>query len=189
MSDDYRLRRHALEDECRWQLAADALECHAGNGRVQRWPYAALREVRLQYDPTRFNPDNYVCLLTLADGGSLRLPSTHYLGVGRFESRAGSYRPFIAALTARVAAASPGCRFAAGPRPARYWGGQLLQFAALLLLAVVIGVSGTVPPLFLLMLVVIYLPLAWHYGRRNRPQDFSPPQLPATVLPPEPRHD
>ncbi|MDP2228750.1 MAG: hypothetical protein Q8J78_14870 [Moraxellaceae bacterium] len=189
MTVSYTLRRHALEPLMIWQVAADALECRTERGPMQRWPYAGMAELRLQYDPTRFNPDNYVCLLTPLKGERIRLPSTHFAGIGHFDNRAADYRAFVQALTTRLADANPRCHFAAGPTPARFWAGQVVQWLALLLVAVVIGMTGSVPLFFLLLLAVIYLPLAWHYGRRNRPQAFVPPHLPEAVLPPEPRHD
>jgi hypothetical protein len=183
----YRTRRNALEDETRYALEADALAYTRGSGAAVRLPFASVRAVRLFYNPTRFDQVRFHCDVTLAGGTRERIPSTSYAGIGDFEDRAAAYSRFVRALVARVAAASPACRFRAGRSALLYVAEHAFLLAALLALALVIALVGGFSPSGIvatkLAVIAFYIPVAIRYARRNWPRSFSPAAIPADVLP------
>jgi hypothetical protein len=50
-----------LESEATWRLAQDALERLEGNAPPWRLPYDDIAELRLNYDPTRFETNRFRC--------------------------------------------------------------------------------------------------------------------------------
>jgi hypothetical protein len=208
-------RANVFQREATWRVGAEALEREGGEpadapwyahalrfylrllwpwsgiridrGGAARFPYGEIAELRMLFDPTRFDAQRHRCDVMMRDGTRISLWSTHYVAVGEFEDRGASYRPFVRALVARAAAASPACRFRAGKRPLVYWAELvfLLLMAALLVfvLALVGGSSLSDLVLVKLALVVAMVPLLLRYVRKNRPRAFDPPAMPADVLP------
>src|SRR5262245_32221371 len=123
----YKVRTSAFEGERTWRLGADALEWE-GDGKAGAVPYASISELRLSYAPSRVDAARYRCDATLKTGGTVSILSTHYAGIANFESRAGTYVPFVRALVVRVAAANPAARFRSGKQPTVY----ILEHAFLL---------------------------------------------------------
>jgi hypothetical protein len=186
----YRARRNALEYETSYTLEADALSFVRGSGAAVRLPYASVREVRLFYNPTRFDRARFHCDLTLGNGLRERIPSTSYVSIGNFADHAGAYRQFVRALVERVAAANPACRFRAGRRPLVYVVEHAFLLTALLALALVIALVGGFSPSGIvatkLMVIAFYIPVAISFARRNWPRSFSPAAIPEVVLPDPP---
>lgn len=208
-------RANVFQREATWRFGADALEREGGEpadapwyahalrfylrllwpwsgiridqGGAARFPYGDIAEIRLLFDPTRFDTERHRCDVTLRDGTRAAFWSTHYVSVGEFEDRGGSYRPLVRQLVARVAAANPNCQFRAGKRPLVYWAEQifLAAMAALLIwvLALVGGSGLSELVLVKLGIVVALIPLALRYARRNRPRAFQPAAVPPDVLP------
>src|SRR5262249_5612770 len=123
----HRARANAFEREATWRLGAEELQCDRGPG--ERFPYAAVVELRLSFDRTRFDTRRHRCDLRLADGRAVALFSTHFAGIADFEDRSITYVPLVRELVARVAAANPGCRFLAGKRPWAYLAQHIFLFA------------------------------------------------------------
>ena len=211
----YVSRANVFQTEARWHLGPDALEREGGEpakapwythalrlllrvmfpwggiriekGGAARFPYRGIHELRLSYDPTRFDTRRHRCDVSLSGGERATLWSTHFTAVAEFEDRAASYTPFVRALTARVAAANPECAFRAGTRPLAYWSGQLFLAAMAILAICVIALVGgsalsevTWGKIFV---VIGLIPLAFNYARKNRPRTFTPPAIPNDVLP------
>jgi len=208
-------RANIFQTEARWHLGADALVRDGGEpanapwrahalrvffrviwpwtgiriekGGAARFPYAAMAELRLSYDPTRFDTRRYRCDVRLANGERGTLWSTHFAGVAEFEDRAATYTPFVRALVAQVAAANPKCSFRAGTRPLAYWSGQLfllaMAIAAVWVLALVGGSALSEVTWTKLFIVIGLIPLALVYARKNRPRIFQPTAIPPDVLP------
>ena len=163
-------RANVFQTEARWRLGADALRREGGEpaeapwwahalriflrviwpwtgikiepGGAARFPYAGITEVRLSFDPTRFETRRHRCDVRLAGGESGTLWSTHFAGVADFEDRATTYTPFVRALVAHVTAANSNCAFRAGTRPLAYWAGQLFLLAMAILAIWVIAMVG-----------------------------------------------
>ena len=145
----HRARANIYQEEANWRLSADALEREGGTparvpwwvrasrvvtrimlpgaldpiepGGPARFPYAAIRELRLCFDPTEADKTRYRCELRLADGERAFIVSGHVIGVWEAESRADDPCALVRGLVARVMAANPQCRFQAGKRPLHYW--------------------------------------------------------------------
>ena len=182
----HKARANYFEREAAWSLAPDALVSELA-GQVTRCPYGEIAEVRLSYDPTRFDRKRYRCDVTRRGGDRLTIRSSHFAGIASFEDRAATYTPLVRALIARVAAANPHCSFRAGKRPLVFWAEQLFLLAMAALLVFVLaalGGSGLSDLVLLkLALVAALVPLALAYARRNRPRRFSPTAIPEELLP------
>jgi hypothetical protein len=207
-------RANIFQTKARWRLGADALVREGGEpaaapwwahalrlflrviwpwsgvkiepGGAARFPHAGITELRLSFDPTRFDTHRYRCDVRIA-GGAGTLWSTHFAGVGEFEDRAATYTPFVRAVIARVAAANPNCTFRAGTRPLAYWAGQLFLLAmtlvAIWVIAMVGGSALSEVTWTKLFVVIGLIPLALAYARKNRPRRFLPSAIPDDVLP------
>ncbi len=106
------VRLNVLENEAVWRLGPNALEreeTRSVGQTVTAWfSYRDVRELRLSFAPTSFDSARYQCDLQLKHG-TIRLVSTHYVGVGDFEDRAESYGPLVRGLVTCVAAAKMLC--------------------------------------------------------------------------------
>jgi len=208
-------RAGIFQREARWRLGADALARDGGEpaaapwwahaarlflrviwpwkgiridrGGEARFPYADITDVRLSFDPTRFDTQRHRCDIRLAGGEHATLWSTHFASVAEFEDRAATYTPLVRALVARVAAANPDCAFRAGTQPLAYWSGQLFLLAMAILAIWVIALVGgsalsevTWAKIFV---VLGLIPLAFNYARKNRPRRFTPDAIPPDLLP------
>jgi len=208
-------RANIFQTEARWHLGADALERDGGEpaaapwwahalriflrviwpwtgikiekGGAARFPYAAMAELRLSYDPTRFDTRRHRCDVRFANGERGTLWSTHFASVAVFEDRAATYTPLVRSLVARVAAAKPDCSFRAGTRPLAYWSGQLFLLAmailAIWVIALVGGSALSEVTWAKILIVLGLIPLAFNYARKNRPRRFTPDAIPPDLLP------
>ena len=207
-------RANIFQTEARWRLGADALVREGGEranapwyahaariflrvifpwggiriekGGPARFPYAGITELRLSFDPTRFDTNRHRCDIKRNDGRTT-IWSTHYVSVGEFEDRAATYTSLVRALVARVAAANPDCAFRAGKRPLVYWAEHTFLLAmSTLAVFVVAAVGGSaISELVWLKIAIVagMIPLALIYARKNRPRHFDPTTIPADVLP------
>lgn len=180
----YSVRRHAFENERRWSLDDTGLAWQAedASGRLD---YASIAAIRLVYGATRADFTRFLCHVT-GRTGAYTIVSTHFNSPGSFSDRRDTYVPFVRALIARASAANPQCRFFAGVSPAQFWGTTLLLFVSLAILAIAVLGLG-VPALWYLYLkiavLVVLVPVAFVWIKRNRPRRFQPSAIPADVLP------
>jgi hypothetical protein len=156
-------------------------------GGPARFPCADISEVRLSFDPTRFDTRRHRCDIRMDEGKCATLWSTHFVSVAEFEDRAASYTPLVRALIAHVAATNPRSAFRAGKRPLIYWAEQVflvvMAAAVVWVLALVGGSDLSEVTWVKLALVVAFIPLALRYARKNRPRRFEPGVIPLDVLP------
>jgi hypothetical protein len=180
----YSVRRHAFEKERRWNVDDTGLAWQAedASGRLD---YADIASIRLDYGATRADFARFRCHVT-GRTGAYTIVSTHFDGPGSFSDRRDTYAPFVRALIARTSAANPQCRFFAGVGPAQFWGTALLLFVSLAVLAIAVFSLG-VPALWYLYLkiavLIVLLPVAFVWIKRNRPRRFQPSAIPADILP------
>jgi hypothetical protein len=183
---EFRTRRNVLEDEMRLALDADTLVCAIG-GATLRHPFREISQIRLWFDPTRFDSVRCRCEVKPAKGERLRFPSTSYVSIGDFEDRGAAYARFVRALVARVAAANPAAQFHAGKRPLAYYAEHAFLLSAFLLLGFVLATIGEFALSGLVMtklaIIAFYVPIAIAYTRRNWPRRFSAAAIPTEVLP------
>jgi hypothetical protein len=207
-------RANIYQNEAHWRLAEDALERTGGEparapwwaklarfylllivpwgleridrGGEARFPYGAVKQVRLSYEPTRIDDNRHRCQLKLTTGQKATIYSTHFTGVDSFEDRAATYAPLVQGLAARVAQANPACRFWAGKSRLVYWSQHIFLFALLLMVFVLGYLAGfNLSELAMAKLAVIigFIPLMFLYARKNYPRQFIPPNIPSQVLP------
>jgi hypothetical protein len=116
-------------------------------------------------------------------GRAVVLSSNHFVGLGRFEDRSASFRPFVDALVGRIAAANRNTRFVFGMPPALWWFWVALLFAVALL-----------APLSLIMIVAAlaqgrgiaaqaFVPLGHRLRRLPRTVRLHPPAAPQPSAP------
>ncbi|MBM3526968.1 MAG: hypothetical protein FJX62_02660 [Alphaproteobacteria bacterium] len=183
----YSYRRHAFGNESGWTLGPAALVRAEAGAPARQIAYADVEELRLSFDPTRFDRNRYRCDVRAKNGARLTILSTSYISVGNFEDRGGRYAPFVRGLVARVAQASPHCRFRSGKTPVAYWLQHIVLLAALILLASALAVVGGLPPMVAiavkLAVIAFYIPLALRYARRNFPRGFTADRIPPEMLP------
>jgi hypothetical protein len=211
----HRARVNAFQQEATWRLGPDALERDGGEpaaapvwaqlarfvvrlivpwaldpierGGAARFPYAEVRDLRLRFDPTRFDKARHRCDLRLADGRRAHVFSTHFVGVADFEDRAATYVPLVYGLVARIAAASPRCRFRSGKSRLAYWAEHIFLLAVTALLVFVlflVGGQGISELAWLKLAIVIsFIPVLIAYTRKNWPRRFEPAAIPADALP------
>jgi hypothetical protein len=208
-------RANLYQNEAHWRLGPDALERLGGEpaaapwwaklirfyllllvpwgmdridkGGPARFPYAAIQELRLTYEPTRMDDNRHRCWLKLKSGEKASFFSTHFSGVADFEDRGATYVPLVRGLVARVAAANPACRFWAGKSRFSYWAWNVFLLAMVVALAYVIGALAGFELSDIawakLAILVGFIPLLALYTRKNYPRRFTPPDIPPQVLP------
>lgn len=167
-------------------LDDQVVERSAAGEAARRVRYADIAEIRLSYDPTRFESDRYRCDLTTRSGARELIVSVSYVSPANFENRAATYVPFVRTLVRKVSNANPACRFVAGKKPRAYLAEHGFLLAMLLLLASTlyftgVPVAGVVA--IKLGLIAVYVPIMLRYTRVNRPRRFDPADIPTEVLP------
>jgi hypothetical protein len=155
-------------------------------GGPARFPLADIVEIRLRFDPTRFDTRRYRCDLHTRSGQEATIWSTHFLSVAQFEDRRASFVSLVRALASGVALANPGCRFVGGRPPLTYW--MELGFLAITMLFLVAALTlleGAIGSFiwFRLLLVAFWVPLVITYTRRNWPRRFDPTNIQDALLP------
>jgi hypothetical protein len=187
MPSEHRTRRSILEKEATWRLTTDALERVAEGEGALRMPLAEISELRLSYDPTRFETSRYRCDVTSKRNGRALIVSVSYVSPANFENRAATYVPFVRAIALAVAHANPACKFVAGRPLARYLASHAFLLLALVLLVSVLYATG-VPVIGVVAikvaLIAAFVPTMIRYARANRPRVFDPLNVPEDVLPP-----
>jgi hypothetical protein len=184
-SFEYANRRAVGAVEHRFILEDDSLLVAREGGGTVRVPLAAIREIRLHYQPNRYESDVYECTVSTA-GDRWRIFSRYVRGALDFRDQGQEYRAFVTELCARRGRAAPPGRFSAGVSPGRFAGNALAAGAgtAFLLLALtLLPIGGS---LFIALRLVVILPLLlvsvlWFV--RNRPGRFDPNAIPASLLP------
>lgn len=110
-----------------------------------------------------------------------------YEGLFRFRETPAEYARFVDALHRALAQENPACRFLAGASPVRFWaaaillGTTMLVFAAAMLFLHHIGFH--MPSVLRIVLILVFLPVAILWFRRNRPRAYQPDAIPPEVLP------
>ena len=83
-------------------------------GRGISVPLSAIRQIRLTFEPRSFAGAALKATLTTEDGRRIAFTSMNWRSMVDGRSHAVPYGRFVAVLLARLAKASPGCRFVAG---------------------------------------------------------------------------
>jgi hypothetical protein len=183
----YATRNDAFSRPVTWTLAGAELRCDDGAGPPRVIAPADLAEVRLEYAPTRAEPNRFRCRLGLRSGEAREFFNRTCAGVLDFRDTSAEYAAFVRALHAALARHAPVCRFVAGASPARYAASVIATgFAALMVVVAALflvfnGLAWLI--LLKLALMAIFLPNVFRWLARNRPCAYAPDAIPPEVLP------
>jgi hypothetical protein len=177
----YTSRRTVAEEETRFLLEDDCLRVEAGSGTI-RFPLVGVSEIRLHYQPNRYEKDVYECAI-FAGTGCFRIFSRYVAGPLDFRDQGEAYRLFVTELCRRCAAAGP-VRLACGVTGGRFAGNLIACGAGLGLLFFALGlVPVTAFVGFRLTILAPMLLFGGLWFLRNRPSRFTADAIPARVLP------
>lgn len=158
------------------------------DGRPGReYRLAEVREVRLEFSPTRVEPVRYRCTVTLRTGERLVFFNRTYTGVMQFRPTDAAFRVWVTALLEHVARRAPAARFVAGATKVNYVvgaiGGVVIVLCLMVVLVFLLRTGAWSLVVLKAALIVFYLPTAWRWLRRNRAGTFDPRRPPPEVLP------
>ena len=166
---------------------SDVALAMSGGGRERTIALTDIRAVRVYESPGLGTFPGFArCVVWPRRGRAVVLSSNHFVGLGRFEDRSASFRPFVEALVTRIAAANRSTRFVFGMPPALWWFWVALLFAVALLapLSLIMIVAALVQgrdiaaqafvPLGIVFVVFLGLFGYIRQLRRNRPRRFEP---------------
>lgn len=183
----HRVRHSAFDPDTTWTLRETELWIEPEGRQASIVPLAAFRRISLLYDPSRFQPNRFRCVILCLDGRTFTFRNEHYVGFSRFEDRSPSYRRLVTALCRRVASANPGCSFACGKSQAAYWIQLAFLSLALVVLLVILAIAWTAigwVVVLKLALFILMMPMLVRWITRNRPGSFDPAKPPERLLPP-----
>lgn len=185
---EHRSRHGRLGRSVVWRLHATTLSMTDEDGGGRIFALRDIREVRLYLMPSRLW-EHYVCELRLSDNTMLRIGDEYarFLVWRVFTTE--TYRDFIMALCAALAAQEPRCRFRAGPLLWTYLLSVLAMAAAIHLLAqamvVHMGMSETDRYWLLAFGYGLILLKSPYWRGANRLTEFDPTDIPEGFLPRE----
>lgn len=183
----YATRNHAFGPAVEWVLDEAVLRRADGQGPPQVYVLQDVREMRLEFAPTRPEPKRYRCRLRLRSGQGIEFFNRTYRGVMDFADTSADYTAFVRALHAALARHSPGCQFIAG----KSQGAFAFNLAVLMFVAVVLAAASvfflTVGLIWIALLkvglIAFYTPTALAWVKRNRPRGFGTQSILPDVLP------
>lgn len=181
----YEARLSVLEKVRRFRIQEDTLHIEE-EGSSHSLPLDQIQSIRCRFYPTRFQKDRYEMLLTLANGMKIKIGNQFYRGLADFEDRSAGYRMFVNALHRARIDRNPPCRFFAGVTPLSFWLNAALLSTVLIVLAVLIVVFAfSMPPVAIVKLVIliIMLPIAIGWFRKNQPAEYDGRKIPDSVIP------
>ncbi len=174
--------RNSLVDQSAivWRAYPDRMEYGFDDGaKTGVVPYANVRKVRLSFSPGRFQQRRFVMELT-GQTSHLVLTNLHYVSIGNFENRSGTFFPLVRAVVEGVHRANPSASFRAGQKPVAYIFLLAFVIAALaLLVAVVVSLplvpgNVTLSAIAKLAVIAFSLPLMYQWTVRGFPRRFDP---------------
>jgi len=187
----YTLRLSLASEEATYRLSEDALHSTTAKG-TRTVPLAEIGSVRIYESPGaaslfgQIAPAFTRCVIRPRRGRAIVLSSNHFVGLGRFQDRSATFRPFVDTLIARLESANPGAQLLAGMPPALWWTWVVLLVAVALVLPVFTVVivrelaegRAIQMPAIVSSLIVLGTALSiFSYARvlrRNRPRRFTP---------------
>ena len=183
---EHSVRVSALEPERTWKLRGDTLWiCTEGQVELPI-PLSEVCELRLAFEPSRFQLNRFRCYLRNAFGPCATIQNEHFTGFASFHDRTDTYLELVRSLISRIAVINPACRFKAGTSAFNWWlqavilsTGLMLLGAVLFFLAPAIGWLVVVK----LALMAVLIPVVISWFSRNRPRTFSPDAIPTKLIP------
>lgn len=182
----YVTRNNLLTTEWRWEISEEGINLTQLSG-IQLIKWDNIREIRLQYAPTRFIANRYTCAINQHSGGTIWFSSHYYQGFNDFRNDGLTYAKFVTKLIETVGQKNPNCNFTSGSGRLYYlfnlsvmiFTGFLLVVIAKLLLALgltwMVGVK--------LLMIFFLIPRALRWLRYNHGQNFNGSSIPVGLLP------
>lgn len=183
----YATRNHAFVPARVWEIRDGILSLDDGKEPPRLIPLSEVRSLRLEFAPTRMELNRYRCTLLLQGGQTVEFFNRRYRGIADFQETSAEYTAFVGVLLAALSVHAPACRFLGGASTGGYAlavAGLIVALAALALLAVLLPLyGGWWLVIVKAALIMIYLPTAWRWLRRNWARSFDPSRPPPEVLP------
>ncbi len=180
---EYRLVTHLGSGEVRHILESNALLIEfEKTGKRESIPLQDITQINLREELQGI----FTAHIARNGGRTIRIVSRHFIGVGRFESRAAEYVAFMQQLHRDVRAANPDTRFVAGSS-GLYWLGVALVVVGLLLAAAFAYgwlMMPTSPPRAMVAGVPIALVVGGMFVKQGRARSYDCDALPPKLLPP-----
>ncbi len=181
---DYRVDTHFGSGPVVYALDAQRLiVSHEKSGERRVLPYSSVKKINLRQDM----PGAFTTVIAHDEGRAVMIPSRHFVGIGRFESRATEYVAFVTELHRLAHAASPSIRFVVGSSLLFWAGVAVASLGGLLGVLVVVGMAttGRMPPAQAIWPVPMAIFVSLGFLRQGRAKLYDPQQLPETMLPRE----
>ena len=154
---------------------------------VRRIGLSKVVSLRLEFAPTRPEPNRFRCRLTLRGGEVLEFFNRTYRGVYDFADTSAAYVAFVEALHLELVRHAPDCIFCAGASAGNYALNMgILVFVALVVMGALIffvSIGMVWIALIKVMLITFYTPTAIRWAKRNKPGHYAPHAIPSVVLP------
>ena len=168
-----------------YRIVGDQFQFEEG-GNIQNFPLSEIQSIRCRFFPTRFQLDRYELIITFANGLTFKIGNQFFRGFADFEDCSPAFRDFVIALHQARSTVHPPCRFFAGVTPLSFWLNAAFLGSVMIILAILIILFATsVPALALikLALLIILLPTAINWFRKNRPKEYQGNAIPPDVIP------
>jgi hypothetical protein len=181
---EYRNKRSLGSEEQRFLLEEDSLLVESGKGSI-RIPFSGIREVRLRFQPNRYQNDVYECEIDAVQG-PFRIFSRYVAGVLDFRDQGLPYRLFVCELCLRCARHGVSTRFSGGSPMTRYIGMGFLTLASMAFLYAALALLPYVGGFLVIVRLLVLAPMLigtvlWFL--KNRPVVFDPAAVPSSLLP------
>ena len=182
MSTEYRLAIDAFSGEVTHVIERDRLVVtYAKSARTESIPFSSIREINLREEMA----DIFSTFVKREGGGTLRITSRHFRGLGKFDDRRAEYGAFIRSLVRAVAEAHASARFTLGSS-LLYWLGWVLVVLGVAFTGLVVVASasrGALPPLRMLFVLPVVFFMGGGFVRQGRARAFDPMHPPSELLP------
>lgn len=181
----YRFRKSTFEKEKTFSLLPNGLSIQEEQLPEKVIAYSSIRSIRLCYMPDRMRTNNYQCHIE-TDKDKLQLMSWSYVSLANFKEDKENYRALVLELIARVHAANPRVLLLSGRPRGAYYGSIFFMAVAFIVLAILfskLGASISGLSWLKLALLLLMIPLAISYIKKNKPGNFSAAAVPPSLLP------
>jgi hypothetical protein len=152
--------------------------------------WSDIREIRLQYAPTRYIAKRYTCEINLHSGGSVWFSSHRVAGLRDSEDHGAEYDRFVRKLLQRTIAHNPECHLVSGAGILSYTSKLLVTVFAAWMLYVLFKLSMAFGLTWLavvkLTVAAFLTPRLLRWLRVSRGATFSLYNIPQGVLPSRP---
>lgn len=182
----YHTRNNQLSPATTWTL--DETGVRMTNTAVDtRIDWSEIREIRLQYAPTRYIANRYTCQINLVSGGSVWFSSHHVDGSFSEEDRGQEYERFVRELMKQAVAHNPSCRLASGAGAWSYFSKLLIMSFSTWMLFVLfklfMAFGLTWLAVLKLTVVALLVPRLLRWLKVSKGKSFTVYSIPPGVLP------